>query len=151
MTSSNPPTIDTQEIIVEAFRQHGVVIKADDPLLALGTVLEFSIRRSVEQATKQFELAHQEHVKRLTAKELETQQRLEKLLKDFRKDIEQGSSNASYRAEQAVKRALSIHPSEKWRDRCVGAMFGAILILLAVILSSTSPYWKSLTGIFAGR
>lgn len=141
MTSSNPRTIDPHDIIVEAFRQHGVALSPNDPMLALGTVLEFSLQRAVQEASVHFEQMHDKRGKQLEAKEQDAIQRLEKLVASFRKELQEVSGNASFRAEQAVKRALSIHPSTRWRDRCLGALCGAILVLIGaalVLFSGTS-------------
>lgn len=150
MTSSNPRTIDPHDIIVEAFRQHGVALSPNDPMLALGTVLEFSLQRAVEEATAHFEQMHNQQGKQLEAKEQDVIQRLEKLVGTFRKELQEVSGNASFRAEQAVKRALTIHPSTRWRDRCLGALCGAILVLTATALNSfsgTTLPWKNLSNL----
>ena len=66
----------TQKVVLEAFASHGVVLSKDDPIVALGTVLEIALVRGTQEHSATFSLQMADLVKDIAALHAESRSEL---------------------------------------------------------------------------
>ena len=66
----------TKKVVLEAFASHGVVLSKDDPIVALGTVLEIALVRGTQEHSATFSLQMADLVKDIAALHAESRSEL---------------------------------------------------------------------------
>ena len=66
----------TKKVVVEAFASHGVVLSKDDPIVALGTVLELALVRGTQEHSATFSRQMDDLVKDIAALNAESSVRI---------------------------------------------------------------------------
>ena len=115
-----------REVVLEAFKRHGVKVSEDDPVVVVGTVLELGMDRAVSSASIGVAAAVDKSLVAGFA-------RFQKELDSTAASSKAASEAAGYRAEQAVKRALSITPDTRWKFFGMGVLVGAGAVLLGLL------------------
>ena len=142
------------EVIVEAFARRGVVLDKDDPILALGTVVELGIKRGSKGQAELIEGANRNlvdtlgKVQGLLTKVDEAVSRSMPLMESAAGFMSEGSKqvaeeaynaasqgakkglrkeleNVDYRIDEKFRRLQSIAGGDhRWKDRMVGVLVG---------------------------
>jgi hypothetical protein len=66
----------TKKVVVEAFASHGVVLSKDDPIVALGTVLELALVRGTQEHSATFSRQMDDLVRRIATLNAEARSEL---------------------------------------------------------------------------
>ena len=66
----------TKKVVVEAFASHGVVLSKDDPIVALGTVLELALLQGTQEHSTIFSRQMDDLVRRIAALNAEARSEL---------------------------------------------------------------------------
>jgi hypothetical protein len=66
----------TKKVVVEAFASHGVVLSKDDPIVALGTVLELALLQGTQEHSTTFSRQMDDLVRRIAALNAEARSEL---------------------------------------------------------------------------
>jgi hypothetical protein len=142
------------EVIVEAFARKGVVLAQDDPILALGTVVELGIKRGSQAQAELIGGANKElidslgRVHTLLAKVDDAVGRSMPLMESAagfmsegskqvaeeaynaasqgaRKGLKKELENVDYRIDEQFRRLQSIAGGDhRWKDRMIGVLVG---------------------------